>query len=627
MSLLVACGGASPQDPRERSCGDGIVDIGEACDDGNKDDTDGCLSTCALARCGDGKVQAGVEQCDDGNADSSDGCVECKPAVCGDGFVQAGVEQCDDGNANSSDGCIECKPAVCGDGLVQTGAEQCDDGNLDTSDGCPAACQLARCGDGFVETGVEVCDDAGAPGGCNNNCGKLALCGDSVVDDNEECDDGNTDTTDDCTTACHAATCTDGFLHAGVEACDDGNQADNDGCDNDCEPSRVIAVAAGGSHTCALLRSGKVRCWGDNAFGQLGYGDTERRSRPGPDIDLGGRAVQLSAGSDHTCAVLDTGAVRCWGNGVDGRLGYGNTNRIGDDETPASAGDVPLGGIAVNVSAGTFHTCAVLDTGGVRCWGRASDGQLGYGNVNTIGDNEPPSAAGDIDVGGRAVQVAAGRIHTCALLDTAGVRCWGSGAFGELGTGFPTIAIGDDEPPSVLGDVPVGGPVAQIVANQFHSCALLVAGGVRCWGDNLSGNLGYGNEGGSIGDNETPASAGDIPLAGVATQISTNLFHTCAILSTGDVRCWGFGASGRLGYGNVEDIGNDEVPASVGTVSTGGLVGQISTGGGHTCALLGDHTVRCWGFGIRGALGTGSIAAIGDDELPSSVPTVSVISP
>ncbi len=137
-------------------CGDGFVEGPEECDDGNADDTDGCLSTCQHATCGDGFVRAGVEACDDGNADDTDACLSsCQLATCGDGFVRAGVEACDDGNADDTDGCLSsCVVATCGDGHVQAGVEACDDGNLIDGDGCSRTCAL---------------EPPAAPGGCS--CG------------------------------------------------------------------------------------------------------------------------------------------------------------------------------------------------------------------------------------------------------------------------------------------------------------------------------------------------------------------------------------------------------------------------------------------------------------------------
>ncbi len=182
-------------------CGDGNVDAGEECDDGNDVDTDTCTNACAVAICGDGIVQEGVEGCDDGNAADNDGCTAaCVIEGCGDGIVQA-MEQCDDANDIDSDECTTlCAAAACGDGFVQEGVEQCDDANDVDSDACLPSCVDATCGDGFVLDGMEECDDA------------------NDVD------------TDECLNACTIATCGDGVVHDGIENCDDGNIDPNDGC-------------------------------------------------------------------------------------------------------------------------------------------------------------------------------------------------------------------------------------------------------------------------------------------------------------------------------------------------------------------------------------------------------------
>ncbi|MCY0988650.1 DUF4215 domain-containing protein [Nannocystis sp. ILAH1] len=134
-------------------CGDGVVEGGEDCDDGNLDDTDACTSACTVATCGDGLVQVGVEGCDDGNGDNNDECAQCQPAACGDGFVGPG-ETCDDGNLVDGDGCAaNCIVEFCGDGALQAN-EECDDGNFEDTDACTNACKLAVCGDGIVQTGA-----------------------------------------------------------------------------------------------------------------------------------------------------------------------------------------------------------------------------------------------------------------------------------------------------------------------------------------------------------------------------------------------------------------------------------------------------------------------------------------
>jgi alpha-tubulin suppressor-like RCC1 family protein len=332
---------------------------------------------------------------------------------------------------------------------------------------------------------------------------------------------------------------------------------------------RVVRLSASWYHTCAVLDSGNVRCFGDGAYGELGYGnvnsigDDETPASAG-DVNVGGPVSQVSTGPDDTCAALQDGRLRCWGSNADWVLGYPKNTPIGDDESPASAGDVDVGGFVVQTANGLGHTCALLDTGKVRCWGNGTGGRLGYGNTNTIGDDETPASAGDVDLGGRAVQLVAGSVHTCALLDTGKVRCWGSGGFGVLGHGNMS-SIGDDETPASAGDVDVGGTVTQLAAGEFGTCALLSGGTVRCWGRGTEGRLGYGNTN-DIGDDETPASAGDVDVGGPVVQIAMGFLHTCALLRGGAVRCWGRASTGALGYGNINDIGDNETPASAGNV-------------------------------------------------------------
>ena len=249
----------------------------------------------------------------------------------------------------------------------------------------------------------------------------------------------------------------------------------------------------------------------------------------------GPNVIQTSAGAYHTCALLSTGNVKCWGNGGYGQLGYGNTNSIGDNELPATTNAVDIGGTVTQITTGQYHTCALLSTGNVRCWGYNGYGQLGYGNTNSVGGYTTPASAGDVNVGGTVTQITAGANHTCALLSTGNVRCWGNGNSGQLGYGN-TNRIGDNESPASAGDVNVGGTVTAISAGQNHTCALLTSGNVRCWGNGNSGQLGYGNTN-SIGDNETPASAGDVNVGGAVTAIYTGDAHTCALLRTGNVRC------------------------------------------------------------------------------------------
>jgi cysteine-rich repeat protein len=223
--MTEATGGECPEGTPYCPCGGGCGVL-LSCVDG----------LCQEPGCGNGVVEDG-EECDDGDDDSSDECVtDCKAAVCGDGFMHVGIELCDDGLANSDTGrCkLNCTLQSCGDGLVGPG-ENCDDGNDENADACSNACAPMGCGDGMV-AGSEQCDDMNAVNtdGCLNTC-VLAVCGDGVVQEGvEACDDGDASNEDACVAGCAAAVCGDGMVQAGVEECDDGNVIATDGCDNQC---------------------------------------------------------------------------------------------------------------------------------------------------------------------------------------------------------------------------------------------------------------------------------------------------------------------------------------------------------------------------------------------------------
>ena len=520
---------------------------------------------------------------------------ECDVVECGPDPVCAfDCGACPDGLTCSLDGACEAGELVCGDGRVD-GDEECDDGNADDSDACLSDCRSARCGDGVIREALEECDDAGESAACDDDC-TAAVCGDGIVN------------------------------AAAGEACDDGNTEHGDGCNGDCTVSSVaIAIVAGEEHTCALIDTGAVRCWGRGPRGQLGYGDTQsigddETPASAGDVELGGAAVELAAGGRHTCALLGDGAVRCWGEGGRGQLGYGDTQSIGDDEVPASAGDVPLGGVAVALAAGGAHTCAVLQSGDLRCWGAGQFGQLGLAATDDIGDGEAPSSVPGVDLGGSAAAVGAGSDHSCAVTTGGAVLCFGLANSGQLGYGN-TAAIGDDEDPAAAGPVVLGSVADRVVAGARHSCALLGTS-LRCWGDGSSGQLGRGSTA-TIGDDELP-DTGDVVLGASAALVVAGFDHTCALTAAGGVRCFGDGADGRLGYGATETIGDNEDPSSAGDVELGATAVDVAAGGAHSCAVLSDGTVRCWGSGAHGRLGYGDEQNVGDDETPASAGPVPV---
>ncbi|WP_373045683.1 DUF4215 domain-containing protein [Vulgatibacter sp.] len=490
----VDCSGGSC----EGVCGDGVVSASvEECDDGNEDDADACVH-CRLARCGDGTVQTGAEACDDGerNSDAETGACrsDCTLPQCGDGVVDPG-ESCDDGNAADDDGCdADCSfPDVVQ--LASGLGNNCalfDAGNV-------------RCwgSNGFGELGYgleEILGDdepAGAFGDVDTGgrAVQLAMGGRHACvlletgsvrcwgrNHRGQLGPGSTDTTvgdepgemppPELPLGNGAATAIFASPWQSCVLLDDREVH----CWGTPPPSRnhrlevlgqfgvVRQLAIGDFHGCALFEAGNVKCWTSTTTGYPGYGSIAPVAvEDADDVNLGGAALQLSLAYEHACAVLENGSVYCWGNGADGRLGSGSVETIGDDETPADAGPVELGEPAVQVAVGRSHTCALLATGKVRCWGRLAEGQLGYGDMFdrtdpegssfALGDEPGEMPPPDVDIGGKAVQLIAGFDHTCALLEHGGVRCWGGGDYQYvLGYG-QDVSLG--EPPTNAGDVPL----------------------------------------------------------------------------------------------------------------------------------------------------------------------------
>jgi hypothetical protein len=239
--------------------------------------------------------------------------------------------------------------------------------------------------------------------------------------------------------------------------------------------SGVTAIAAGAEHTCALTSAGAVKCWGSNAWGQLGDGTIETRSVPVDVSGLQSGVAAIAAGDDHTCALLSAGGAKCWGANRQGQLGDGTTT---DSRTPVAVSVFPGGVVAL--TAGAEHTCVLTSGGAVDCWGWNGFGQVGDGT--TTSRNVPTPVSG---LQGGVFAISANDIHTCALLSTATAWCWGGNAHGELGDGTAT----DRHVPVFVTGLPRGGTA--IAAGDVHTC-VASAGGAMCWGDNDYGELGDG---------------------------------------------------------------------------------------------------------------------------------------
>jgi alpha-tubulin suppressor-like RCC1 family protein len=421
---------------------------------------------------------------------------------------------------------------------------------------------------------------------------------------------------------------------------DPGNPDGGSPSDDAATKRRITQISTGASHTCVVLSDGGLRCWGKGI--SLGYpdavdiGDDEHPYQAG-DVPTGGKVKQVAAGSSFTCALYEAGNIRCWGFNH-GLLGYGHEDDLfGPGNTPDLLPDVDVGGPASQIVTGGSHTCALLESGDVRCWGVNGLYELGTGDQVSVGDNEVPGSRSPVLLGDKATSISTSDHHTCALVEGGFVRCWGiilgPPATGPIGYGGAEI-VGDDEALPDLGNINVGGSALAVAAGQAHTCVLLSEGRVRCWGIGHHAKekvalhtLGY-QENEDIGDDEPPASAGNVDVGGQVVELATAGSARCARLTSGSVRCWGtdLSTTGVLGHANGDAIGDDEAPAAAGNVEIGGSAVLLSSGGPthHMCALLDDDSLRCWGSNSLGELGLGSTDNVGDDETPADVDPIRV---
>ena len=405
--------------------------------------------------------------------------------------------------------------------------------------------------------------------------------------------------------------------------------------------STASAIAAGSAHTCALLVGGGAKCWGKNWYGQLGDGTATTSALP---VDVTGLvgATALSAGENHTCALVAGGGVQCWGYNYSGQIGDGtNTSR----SVPTSVSGLTG---AVTLASGHSFNCVSGVGGQLRCWGENSSGQLG--DLSTQSRNVPVYVPGLSGV----TMIALGDVHSCVRLTNAEAGCWGSDYSEVLGDGDGSYISASSIPLSVYG---LSG-VTSIASGEEHRCARLGTGILACWGSNSMGQLGNG-----VGYGSRPV-ASEVPGLIGTEKFATGSEHTCALSSSGALKCWGRNWDGQLGDGTSTNrysptliggvgwaaqvalggqfscantflgtskcwgrndsgqLGDSSNTQRLSPVDVSGLYGanELFTGGRHACALLPGGYVKCWGENFYGQLGDGSTA---DRSTPTDIPELS----
>ncbi len=340
----------------------------------------------------------------------------------------------------------------------------------------------------------------------------------------------------------------------------------------------VVALGLGQSHACGVTPGGALYCWGDNSNGKLGNGTTVASSIPVavPSLSSGVRSV--AATWQSTCAVLTSGAVKCWGSNISGQLGDGTTT-----SSPVPVQVVGLTSGVVDVSLGEQHACVLTTDGGAQCWGDNTYGQLGQGDL--VRRTTPTSVPG-LSSGVR--QVSAGRwAHSCATLNDDTVRCWGNNAYGQLGDG---TTVQKTSPVVVSGL-----SAAEVLPGSSHTCARTTSGGVKCWGRHNFGQVGVGS-----GSPSYSSPANVVGLSSGVTQLATNSNGSCALVS-GVVKCWGLGTGGQLGN---NAFANSSTPVNV--VGLASDVTKLVFGNNTTCVLTTSEGAKCWGMNNFGQLGDGT---------------------
>jgi serine/threonine-protein kinase len=361
-------------------------------------------------------------------------------------------------------------------------------------------------------------------------------------------------------------------------------------------------LVAGDAHTCLRRADGSLVCWGDNRFGQLGTGDTQKHGAPTPVAfgGLGALKVYAPMGNGEissdltafTCALASDENFWCWGDNRFGQLGTGDTESASKPVLVRG-----IDGRVAKATNGAGNTCVQTNDGSLYCWGRNLQGQLG------TGDTRLQLRPAKIEVGAPIERLGAGGDFTCVRGTDAALRCWGANTRGQLGIGTTDPQL---RPTAVK---VLGKRVGRFAAGGAHACVFTEDDGqVWCWGDNRSGQLG-------TGDTERRLVPTEIDRGGLGrvkvNQIFAGGTHTCALRDDNTLWCWGGNRYGQLGTGDTEPR---LVPTEVHH-----QVSAAYAGGAHTCVIKKDGSVWCWGNNQYGQLGV--------ESGPESTKPVEVLGP
>jgi hypothetical protein len=350
------------------------------------------------------------------------------------------------------------------------------------------------------------------------------------------------------------------------------------------EPSdyKFTKLSAGENYTCGITTSGKVACWGNGGSNRLGYNKAANSAVP---VDVAGIAkdasmVALGTGSVTTCATTSTGAMMCWG-------GTGEITGMSGPYARLSP-NYPSG--VTDIAMKQQHACYIM-SGAVKCQGWNGDSMTLGLSASNYWVSSPNTPSG-LTTGYK--EAAVGTDHSCALSTAGAVKCWGLRTNGRLGNGS-TATTAVSVPVNVTG---LTSGVRAIAAGADFTCAITSASGVKCWGNNNNGQIGDGT------NTQAPTAIDVNGLTSNVKEIAAGINHACALTNAGAVKCWGNNGNGRLGNGSTL---NSSAPVDVVGLSSG--VSSITVGATHTCALMSSGDYKCWGLNTSGQLGDGTLVS------------------
>ncbi|HET9708372.1 MAG TPA: Ig-like domain-containing protein [Gemmatimonadales bacterium] len=339
-------------------------------------------------------------------------------------------------------------------------------------------------------------------------------------------------------------------------------------------------LATGANHVCAVANNRHAYCWGKNDDAQIGTGSSSFIEPVPRRVGIANALTAVAAGSAHSCAIDQTGAVWCWGRETNGRLGRG-----GSPSNPAIPLPIASSAHFAQVVAGGAHTCGLDPSGLAICWGAGGSGQLGDG----VGmDRSIPAQVGSLET--RFLVISTGAVHTCAVATDQNAWCWGGNSSGQVGD----RTTGDELLPTQIG---AGQTFTTISAGGSHSCAVSTAGAASCWGANSRGQTGTGLPDSLV---LAPTSVAGGLLFG---SISAGGQHSCGITTDSLAYCWGANTSGQLGD-------SSQIDRAAPVLVHGGLrFTEVHAGAAFTCGLTDGLVLYCWGDGTQGQLGRSFLAS------------------